>query len=214
MLFGNKGSKTERKFGLYDVFLFVTLIVKIVYVLTALKNRTDPNDRNQYIMILTQNIFTVLICFLLLYLFHPYSKHPTEVWQETKMFLFMYAILTLFEMDWNVFLSPMTAVLSNEEGVSHITDTLGSSTSNMESVAHKLLCNKDGAYREPRFDVPAVRDFCSHSQIESGTVATIIVVLMIIIFGFIHIRKPHGERYHGKIFFVFLATILFAIAIG
>ena len=212
MLFGKKSSKRNENPGLYDLVLFITLIVKIVYVIMAIKNRVDPNDRSQYIMILTRNVFTILICFLLLYLFHPYSKHPTEVWRETKMFFFLYAMLTLFEIDWNVFVSPMTAVLSSEDGVENTTSTMAKNTSTMESTMHKLLCRKEGAYREPKVDVELLRDFCSHSQIETGHVAAVIVVVMISIFAFIHIRRPHGERVHSKIVIISLATIAFAVA--
>jgi hypothetical protein len=212
MLFGKKSSKRNENPGLYDFILFITLIVKIVYVITAIKNRIDPNDRSQYIMILARNVFTILICSLLLYLFHPYSKHPTEVWKETKMFFFLYAMLTLFEIDWNVFVSPMTAVLSSEDGVDNTISTFSENTSTIESTMHKMLCRKDGAYSEPKVDVGSLRDFCSHSQIDTKTVAAIIIVIMISIFGIIHIRRPHGGRLHSKILIIFLATIAFAVA--
>ena len=192
------------------MFLFITLIIKIVYVLSALKNRLDPNDRNQYIMILTQNLFTMLICFLMLYLFHPYSKHPTEIWRDTKIFLFMYAILTLFDIDWNIFFSPVSAVISDDRRVYNTNQTMAQSRSRVETVVHGLVCNRDSVYSKPVVDVAPLRSFCSHPQIDSGTIAALVVVVIIFVLGAVHKKKAEARHYYTTAYFILIATIAFA----
>jgi hypothetical protein len=211
MIFGkHKSAKMEVNHWMYDTFLFVTLIIKIVYVLSALKNRVDPNDRNQYIMILMQNIFTMLICFLMLYLFHPYSKHPTEIWRDTKIFLFMYAILTLFDIDWNIFLSPVSAVISDERREYNTSRSMAQTRSKIETVAHGLVCNRDSVYSKPVVDVSPLRSFCSHPQIDSGTIAALIVVVIIFVLGAVHKRTHATDHYYSTAYFILAATIGFA----
>ena len=211
MIFGrHKNAKLEANHWVYDMFLFVTLIIKIVYVVTALKNRLDPNDRNQYIMILAQNLFTMLICFLMLYLFHPYSVHPTEIWRDTKIFLFMYAILTLFDIDWNLFFSPVSAVISDERRVYNTNRAMAQSRSKVETAMHGLVCNKGSVYSSPVLDVAPLRAFCSDPQIGSGTVATLVVVVIILVLGAIHKRKSEARHYYATAYFILAATIAFA----
>ena len=212
MIFGlKKSSKLEVNHWAYDAFLFLLLLIKIVFVLSTLKNRVNANDRNQYIMILTKNMFTVGICLLLLYLFHPYTKNPALVWRDTKVFLFMFAILTLFEIDWNVFISPMSSVISDVDGKNNTSRTLSSSISSLESTMHGALCNRNSVYTDPIFNVPPLRDFCSNSQIKSENIAAVLIILAVIIFGLIHKPTSGKNHYETTAILIILATIAFGI---
>ena len=59
------------------------------------KNKLDPSPETEKRLSYIDKLFTILLTILMIYIFHPYTKNPTTVDKETKLFLFTFAILTL-----------------------------------------------------------------------------------------------------------------------
>jgi len=59
-----------------------------------LKNKVKPTPESQKRLKKVDTIFMLLLCILMIYLFHPGYKGNVCIDQETKLFLFLFAILT------------------------------------------------------------------------------------------------------------------------
>jgi hypothetical protein len=81
--------------SIYEVCLYIIFIVKLSVIFLFIRNKFYPTDTSEYRLQLAQKTFNVLMSILLLYLFHPFSKNPVMVDIETKLFLSIFAILTL-----------------------------------------------------------------------------------------------------------------------
>ena len=83
---------------LYDVFLICLLIVKLIFAGAVIKNRISPSEKTKKIVEVTHKIFTGLMACLLIYLFNPRKSNSDVLDKETKLFLFMFGILTLVDL--------------------------------------------------------------------------------------------------------------------
>jgi uncharacterized protein YhhL (DUF1145 family) len=83
---------------LYDVFLICLLIVKLIFAVAVIKNRISPSERTKKIVEITHKIFTGLMACLLIYLFNPRKSNSDVLDKETKLFLFVFGILTLVDL--------------------------------------------------------------------------------------------------------------------
>jgi len=181
---GKRQGRLEHNHWVYDAFLFMLLIVKAIYVMSSLKNRRDPNDRNQYIMLLSKNLFSVLICVLLLFLFHPFSKNPVLVWRDTKLFLFVFGVLSMFDINWYTFTASMRDVLAADDAEEHINQRLDRNTARFGG---------------------------DNSHIHPTHISTVIVIVLAIAFGFMH-HGAHGySAHHILALLIVLAAIAFGV---
>jgi hypothetical protein len=81
--------------SIYEVCLYIIFIVKLIVLFLFIRNRFYPTDTSTHRLLLAQNTFTVLMSLLIIYLFHPFSQNPIMIDRETKLFLSVFAILTL-----------------------------------------------------------------------------------------------------------------------
>ena len=72
----------------YEVYLYIVFIVKLSVIFFFIQNKFFPTDTSDQHLLLTENIFTILMSFLIIYLFHPFSVNPIFIDRETKIFLF------------------------------------------------------------------------------------------------------------------------------
>ena len=75
-------------------YLYVILFVKIVFLALFLKNKVHSTEESKERLKKVDALFMLLLCALMIYLFHPGYKGPVCINQETKLFLFTFAILT------------------------------------------------------------------------------------------------------------------------
>jgi peptidoglycan/LPS O-acetylase OafA/YrhL len=102
-----------NNFYLYDYFIIFIFIVKILFVILSgsivylkmkhgkhktqnIKNLTYWKDR-------VELIFVAAICILLMYLFYPLRKKALHIDDEVITILFLYGIITLINLQWNLF---------------------------------------------------------------------------------------------------------------
>lgn len=76
-------------------YLYVLFILKLFIVFLFIKNKVDPSPETEKRLSFMDKVFMILLSLLMIYIFHPYTKNPTMVDKETKLFLFTFAILTL-----------------------------------------------------------------------------------------------------------------------
>lgn len=67
----------------------------MIIIYLFIKNKVDPSPQTEKRISFMDKIFMILLSILMIYIFHPYTKNPTSVDKETKLFLFTFAILTL-----------------------------------------------------------------------------------------------------------------------
>jgi len=76
-------------------YLYVILLVKIVFLALFLKNKIKPTPESKERLKKVDALFMILLCILMIYLFHPGYKGNVCIDRETKLFLFTFAILTI-----------------------------------------------------------------------------------------------------------------------
>jgi len=76
-------------------YLYVLFLVKCIILYLFIKNKVDPSPETEKRLSFMDNLFIILLSILMIYIFHPYTKNPTAVDKETKLFLFTFALLTL-----------------------------------------------------------------------------------------------------------------------
>jgi len=76
-------------------YLYVLFFVKLLVLYLFLKKRIDPTTESEKRFASVDKLFMILLAILILYLFHPYTKNPVCVDRETKIFLFIFGIMTL-----------------------------------------------------------------------------------------------------------------------
>ena len=79
----------------YELYLYLVFFVKLSFLLFFIQNKFYPTDTTEKHLLLTENIFNALMSLLIIYLFHPFSANPIFIDRETKIFLFIFATLTL-----------------------------------------------------------------------------------------------------------------------
>jgi len=94
-----------------DFFIFFIIVIKIVFVITALGHLYLTHSNNQNASIIdpllvywkqrTEFIFTICMAILLIYHFRPASQKP--IGKETKTLFFLFGIILIFTADWNLF---------------------------------------------------------------------------------------------------------------
>jgi hypothetical protein len=79
---------------IYEFVLFILLLIKMAVLFYWIKNKLEPSKETQDLLNYYEKIFTILMAFLMLFLFNPFVQfHVTD--RETKLFLCVFAILTL-----------------------------------------------------------------------------------------------------------------------
>lgn len=81
--------------SIYEFCLFFIFIVKLFVLFFFLQNKFYPTETSETHLQFTENIFTVLMSLLILFLFHPFTQNPILIDRETKLFLTVFAVLTL-----------------------------------------------------------------------------------------------------------------------
>jgi hypothetical protein len=81
----------------YELYLYLLMGTKLVFVEAVVENRIRPSEASKKRITLSDNIFKVAMALLLVYLFHPYAPNTVTVDHETKLFLFTFALLTIFD---------------------------------------------------------------------------------------------------------------------
>jgi len=81
--------------SLYELYLYLIFVVKLSVLFFFIKNKFLPSDITEKHLLFTEDIFNALMSILIIYLFHPFSTNPIFIDRETKLFLFIFAILTL-----------------------------------------------------------------------------------------------------------------------
>jgi len=76
-------------------YLYVLFFVKVVVLYLFLKKRVDPTPESEKRFATMDKLFMFLLTLLILYLFHPYTTNPVCVDRETKLFLFLFGIMSL-----------------------------------------------------------------------------------------------------------------------
>jgi uncharacterized protein YhhL (DUF1145 family) len=76
-------------------YLYVLFFVKLLVLYLFLKKRVDPSPESEKKFASVDKLFMILLAILILYLFHPYTKNPVCIDKETKLFLFIFGIMTL-----------------------------------------------------------------------------------------------------------------------
>ena len=76
-------------------YLYVLFFVKLMVLYLFLKKRVDPTPESEKRFDSVDKLFMILLAILILYLFHPYTTNPVCVDRETKIFLFIFGIMTL-----------------------------------------------------------------------------------------------------------------------
>lgn len=79
----------------YEIYLSTILIVKLAFLGFFIKNKFAPTTLSKNGLLYTENAFNLLMSLLIIYLFHPNTSNPIFVDRETKLFLFIFSILTL-----------------------------------------------------------------------------------------------------------------------
>ena len=119
-------------------------------------------------MLLAKNLFSVLICVLLLFLFHPFSKNPVLVWRDTKLFLFVFGVLSMFDIDWYTFTASMRDVLAADDSEEHINQRMNRNTARIGGDDY---------------------------HIHPTHLSTVVVIVLAIAFGVMH-HGTHGYHAH------------------
>ena len=81
--------------SLYELYLYLVFIVKLSVLFFFIQNRFFHTEETEKHLLFTENIFNALMSFLIIYLFIPFSSNPIFIDRETKLFLFIFALLTL-----------------------------------------------------------------------------------------------------------------------
>jgi len=80
---------------MYEAYLYLLLLVKLFELYCIVWNRVKPSARSAEYLFQVNRLFTFLVTFLMLYLFHPFTRNPVSIDRETKLFLFAFACITL-----------------------------------------------------------------------------------------------------------------------
>jgi cytochrome c biogenesis factor len=78
-----------------EIYLNVIFCVKVYVLYFAIQNNLHPSETYAKKRDQAERWFNILMALLLLYLFHPMSKNPVFVNRETKIYMFIFAVLTL-----------------------------------------------------------------------------------------------------------------------
>ena len=81
----------------YELYLYILMGTKIIFAEAVVENRIRPSEAAKKRIEWSDNIFKVAMALLLVYLFHPYASNVVTVDHETKLILFTFALLTIFD---------------------------------------------------------------------------------------------------------------------
>lgn len=87
----------------YDLFLVLLLVVKITFIVSAIKTRRAPTETSELVKENSHHLFNFLMGCLLIYLFKPGGSPTVTVDRETKIFLFTFGILTFVDLYHDLF---------------------------------------------------------------------------------------------------------------
>lgn len=79
---------------IYEFVLFILLLIKLTVLFYWIKDKIDPSKESLDRLDYYEKIFSILMSFLMIYLFNPFMQHHVTD-RETKLFLCVFAILTL-----------------------------------------------------------------------------------------------------------------------
>ena len=82
--------------GFYDFYLVFLFIVKLVFLVSIIQTRVAPTPAAEQRLKWAHRIFTMGMALLLIFLFRPNTPSPVKIEKETKLFLFIFGLLTIF----------------------------------------------------------------------------------------------------------------------
>lgn len=80
---------------LFELYLNAIFCVKIYVLYFAIQNNLNPSKTFAKKRDQADRLFMVMVSLLIIYLFHPMSKNPVYVDRETKIYLFVFSMMTL-----------------------------------------------------------------------------------------------------------------------
>ena len=100
---------------IHSVILYILVLLKLIYIgivasivsfYSLYKNIDDPRiSHMRKLKELIQMINEVLMFFIIIYLFTPFNKNPVLIEHREKISLFIFAIIGLSNVNWNLFLN-------------------------------------------------------------------------------------------------------------
>jgi hypothetical protein len=81
----------------YDAYLLFLLATKLWFVVVVIQNRRNPSEQTKKHVDNSDIVFKIGVSILMIYLFRPNAPVPVKIEKETKVFLFAFAILTVFD---------------------------------------------------------------------------------------------------------------------
>lgn len=94
----------ELGFWIYIIYIYVLIAIKLFFLISLIIIKLDKNTPSTVVMLndISKNVFVGMLAVLMLYLFHPRNKVEKVIIQgETKLLLFLFGIISLFELPWN-----------------------------------------------------------------------------------------------------------------
>jgi predicted transporter len=83
----------------YDLYLFLLLAIKIVFIVSVVQNRLTPSPALKERIETFGNYFKFGAALLMMYLFTPrITRSPVMIDQKTKIYLFIFAVLTVVDL--------------------------------------------------------------------------------------------------------------------
>jgi hypothetical protein len=88
-------------FIIFIKFIFIGLVINLAYI-----KRKEPNNKNKInqikqLKIKVETVFSILMAFLLIYLFNPrYTQNELILDYETRLLLFLFGFVILLTTEW------------------------------------------------------------------------------------------------------------------
>ena len=81
----------------YDAYLGFLILTKLVFIYYIVQNRFAPSDVAKTRIDQLDNVFKIGTSILMIYLFRPRNQQPIKIDNHTKLCLFTFGILTIFD---------------------------------------------------------------------------------------------------------------------
>jgi hypothetical protein len=82
--------------NLYDIYLVVLLIIKLLFVFSVLQNKITPSDKIKHRIEQLDIGFKIGVSILMIYIFRPNSS-ITQLDNKTKIMLLTFALLNIVD---------------------------------------------------------------------------------------------------------------------
>ena len=81
----------------FDIYVAVIFVFKIIFIILSLTNIKYWKEKTEF-------IFTILMAFLLIFLFSPRTNRMMIINGETKMLLYLFGFVLLITSKWSEFI--------------------------------------------------------------------------------------------------------------